>query len=235
MRFYCETIDTESFLDPLESSHLCRVLRATKGTPVELFDGQGTLADGIVEWADKKRTAVRVQKISRTPSQMTGRMILAVSFAKGQRFDWLVEKCTELGADHIAAVQFERTVKLGINTALERYRKITIAAAKQSKRLFLPMITGPERFLATLDALVDLYPQAVLLYGDPKGVPLGDVDALREGQDCIVVIGPEGGLCENELAFLSTKDFTGVMINRNILRIETAAVSFCAAVALTRL
>ena len=235
MRFYCEKIDTESFLDPVESSHLCRVLRASKGTPVELFDGQGTLAEGIVERADKKRTAVRVQKISSTPSQMTGRMILAVSFAKGQRFDWLVEKCTELGVDHIAAVQFERTVKLGRNTALERYRKITIAAAKQSKRLFLPEIAGPEKFPETLDALVDRYPQAVLLYGDPKGVPPADVAALNEGQDCIVVIGPEGGLSENELAFLSTKNFTGVMINRNILRIETAAVAFCAAVAVTRL
>ena len=165
---------------------------------------------------------------------MTGRMILAVSFAKGQRFDWLVEKCTELGVDHIAAVQFERTVKLGKNTALERYRKITIAAAKQSKRLFLPKITGPEKFPATLDALVDRYPQSVLLYGDPKGVPLAEVAALNEGQDCIVVIGPEGGLCENELAFLSAKNSSGVMINRNILRIETAAVSFCAAVAVTR-
>ena len=235
MRFYCETIDTESFLDPVESSHLCRVLRASKGTPVELFDGQGTLAEGIVERADKRRTAVRVQKISRTPSPVTGRMILAVSFAKGQRFDWLVEKCTELGVDHIAAVQFERTVKLGKNTALERYRKITIAAAKQSKRLFLPKITGPEKFPATLDALVDRYPQSVLLYGDPKGVPLAEVAALNEGQDCIVVIGPEGGLCENELAFLSAKNSSGVMINRNILRIETAAVSFCAAVAVTRL
>ena len=235
MRFYCEKIDTESFLDPVESSHLCRVLRATKGTPVELFDGQGTLAEGIVEWADKKRTAVRVQKISGTPSRMTGRMILAVSFAKGQRFDWLVEKCTELGVDHIAAVQFERTVKLGKNTALERYRKITIAAAKQSKRLFLPEIAGPEKFPETLDALVDRYPQAVLLYGDPAGVPLADVAALKEGRDCIVVIGPEGGLSENELTFLSTKNFTGVMINRNILRIETAAVAFCAAVAVTRL
>ncbi|MHC4231458.1 MAG: RsmE family RNA methyltransferase [Planctomycetota bacterium] len=235
MRFYCEKIDTESFLDPVESSHLCRVLRATKGTPVELFDGQGTLAEGIVEWADKKRTAVRVQKTSGTPSRMTGRMILAVSFAKGKRFDWLVEKCTELGADHIAAVQFERTVKLGKNTALERYRKITIAAAKQSKRLFLPKITGPAIFPATLNALIDLYPQAVLLYGEPKGVPLADVDALREGQDCIVVIGPEGGLCENELAFLSAKNSSGVTLNRNILRIETAAVAFCATLALTRL
>ena len=235
MRFYCESIDTESFLDPVESSHLCRVLRAKKGTTLELFDGQGTLAEGTVERVDKKRTSVRVQKIARTSPLKTGRIILAVSFAKGQRFDWLVEKCTELGVDHIAAVQFERTVKLGKNTALERYRKITIAAAKQSKRLFLPEISGPEKFPATLDSLIDQYPQSVLIYGDPMGTTLSDLSTVNEGQDCIIVIGPEGGLCENELALLASKNSSGVMINRNILRIETAAVAFCATVAVTRL
>ena len=235
MRFYCESIDTESFLDSVESSHLCRVLRAKKGMTLELFDGQGTLAEGTVERVDKKRTSVRVQKIVRTSPLKSGRIILAVSFAKGQRFDWLVEKCTELGVDHVAAVQFERTVKLGKNTALERYRKISIAAAKQSKRLFLPEISGPEKFPATLDSLIGQYPQSVLFYGDPEGTALSDLSAVKEGQDCIIVIGPEGGLCENELALLASKNSSGVMVNRNILRIETAAVAFCAMVAVTRL
>jgi len=235
MRFYCKSIDTESFLDPVESHHLCRVLRAKKGTPLELFDGQGTLAQGIVEWIDKKRTAVRVQRMVCIPPAATGRIILAVSFAKGQRFDWLVEKCTELGVDHIAGVQFERTVKLGKNTALERYRKISIAAAKQSKRLFLPKISGPEKFPTMLDSLIDQYPQSVLVYGDPEGISLSDLSAVKDGQDYIIVIGPEGGLSENELALLATNDSSGVMINRNILRIETAAVAFCAMVAINRL
>ena len=235
MRFYCESIDTESFLDPIESSHLCRVLRAKKGTPLELFDGRGTLAEGIVERVDKKRTAVRAQKIVRSPGATTGRIILAVSFAKGQRFDWLVEKCTELGVDHIAAVQLERTVKLGKNTALERYRKISIAAAKQSKRLFLPKITGPEKFPATLHSLIDQYPQNLLIYGDPDGIPLSELPAVKDGQDCVVIIGPEGGLSENELALLAANDASGVAVNRNILRIETAAIAFCATVAVTRL
>ncbi|RKY07548.1 MAG: hypothetical protein DRP56_05525 [Planctomycetota bacterium] len=235
MRFYCESIDTESFLDPVESSHLCRVLRAKKGTPVELFDGRGSFAEGIVERVDKKQTTVRAQKIVCTPAATSGRIILAVSFAKGQRFDWLVEKCTELGVDHIAAAQFERTVKLGRNTALERYRKISIAAAKQSKRLFLPEITGPEKLPATLNSLISQYPQGLFLYGDPKGTPPSGLSAAKDGQDCIITIGPEGGLSENELALLAASNASGVMISRNILRIETAAVAFCATMAASRL
>jgi len=228
MRFYCESIHTESFLDPAESGHLCRVLRAKKGTPLELFDGQGTLAEGIVERVDKKRTTVCVQKIMRTPAPTSGRIILAVSFAKGQRFDWLVEKCTELGVDHIAAVQFERTVKLGKHTALERYRKIAIAAAKQSKRLFLPALTGPGKLPDTMASLIRQYPQRHLLYGDPNGVPFPALPSMKDGQDCIIIVGPEGGLSENEQILLGKNNASGVMINRNILRIETAAIAFCA-------
>ena len=235
MRFFCESIETESFLDPIESGHLCRVLRAQKGTTLELFDGKGALAEGVVEKVDKKRTVIRAEKITHAPEATTGRIILAVSFAKGQRFDWLVEKCTELGVDHIAAVQFDRTVKLGKNTALDRYRKISIAAAKQSKRLFLPYITGPEKFPQTLDSLIGQYPQGSFIYGDPEGDPLSGQSTCINGQDCVIVIGPEGGFSEDELTLLKAKNSSGVMINRNVLRIETAAVSFCTIAAMARL
>lgn len=145
MRFFCESIDTKSVLDPVESHHLCRVLRAQKGTSVELFDGNGTLAEGIVERVDKKHTLVHIETLTRTSPPTSGRVILGVSFAKGQRFDWLVEKCTELGVDHIATVQFERTVKLGKETGMERYRKISITAAKQSRRLFFAFDYGSRK------------------------------------------------------------------------------------------
>lgn len=228
MRFFCESIETESILDPVESHHLCRVLRAQKGTPVELFDGKGTLAEGVVERVDKKHTLIRSETITRTALPASGRVILAVSFAKGQRFDWIVEKCTELGVDHIAAVQFDRTVKLGNETAMERYRKISITAAKQSKRLFLPAVTGPAKFQATLDYLTSQYPQSRLLYGEPDGVCLSEQsDSPHQTPDHIILVGPEGGLTEDEKHLLSKAGATGVSINRNILRIETAAMAFC--------
>lgn len=236
MRFFCESIETESYLDPIESGHLCRVLRARKGTRLRLFDGKGTLAEGIVEQVDKKRTMVRVTNITHTPALRTGRIILAVSFAKGQRFDWLVEKCTELGVDHIAAVQFDRSVKLGKDTALKRYRKISISAAKQSKRLFLPHITGPQKLPQTLDTLIQKYPQSVLVHGDPQGISFSERSVLNEdAHDCLIFIGPEGGFSKEELALLKAYKSSGVLINRNVLRIETAAVAFCAIASLGRL
>lgn len=227
-RCYCENIQTESVLDATESGHLCRVLRANEGTVVELFDGKGTLATGCVLHSDKKKATVRVDKIEKLQPCNSARLILAVSFAKGQRFDWLVEKCTELGVDHIAAIQYEHTVKLGKANAMDRYHKIAITAAKQSKRLFLPQITGPEKLEPTLDSLNQLYPDSVLVFGDPNGKRFRETFLKADQRNRIVAIGPEAGFSEREIEHFKKLSGSGILINKNILRIETAALAFCA-------
>lgn len=234
MRCYCESIDSESVLDPNESNHLCRVLRAETGTAVELFDGKGILAHGKVLRSDKKKAVIGVHQIEQIPPASGPRLILAVSFAKGQRFDWLVEKCTELGVDHIAAVQFEHTVKLGKADAMERYHRIAITAAKQSRRLYLPLITGPDKPESTLKYLKTQYPKNIFLFGDPGGRGFLDTPLLQNNRDCILIIGPEGGLSNVEKNRLLEWSAVGIRINPNILRIETAAAAFCAAFAAAR-
>jgi 16S rRNA (uracil1498-N3)-methyltransferase len=228
VRFYCETIEPRSILDPVESGHLSRVLRLAAGAAVELFDGKGTLAEGIVEQIQRNQVTVRVTQQTHTPPRLTGRVILAVSYAKGQRFDWLAEKCTELGADHIAAVQFERTVKLGSDKSLERLSKITLSAAKQCGRTFLPKLTGPAKLKPTVESLCGDYPQRTLIYGSPDGKPLSDPANGSEGTDTIIFIGPEGGFTEAELDYFQTLNACPVCINPHVLRVETAAVAFCA-------
>jgi 16S rRNA (uracil1498-N3)-methyltransferase len=234
-RCYCQDIQSESFLSPSESNHLCRVLRAEKGTTVELFDGHGTLAWGTVEHSDKKKAVIQVQQTDHVPPPPNPRIILAVSFAKGQRFDWLIEKCTELGVDHIAAVQFEHTVKLGKASAMDRYHKIAITAAKQCRRLYLPRITGPEKLGPTLDGLINQYPENTLLFGDLNGQKFSDSQALKNTLDRVIIIGPEAGLSNNESKRMQELGASGVLVNRNILRIETAAIAFCAVLAASRI
>lgn len=228
VRFYCESIEPRSILDPVESGHLSRVLRLTAGAAVELFDGKGTLAAGIVEQIGRNQVTVRVTQTTHTPPRGTGRIILAVSYAKGQRFDWLAEKCTELGADHIAAVQFERTVKLGSDKSLERLSKITLSAAKQCGRAFLPKLSGPAKLKPTVESLCGEYPGATLIYGSPEGKPLADGAKGPEPADTIIFIGPEGGFTEGELDYFETLHASPVCIHPNVLRVETAAVAFCA-------
>lgn len=231
VRFYCESIEPLSVLDPVESNHLSRVLRLSVGAAVELFDGQGTLAEAVVEQIRRNSVALRVTAQTCTAPRSNGRILLAVSFAKGQRFDWLVEKCTELGADHIAAVQFERTVKLGTSAALNRLSKITVSAAKQCGRLVLPKLTGPATLQETLRTLQNLYPGHVLLYGSPDGPSLAALSDIPPAADRLVIIGPEGGLASSETAALNALNAMPACINDNVLRVETAAVAFCALLA----
>lgn len=234
-RFFCAEIHGQGVLDALETNHLSRVLRMKQGDCVELFDGQGTVAEATIERIEKKQTLLRVNSAEKYPSRTQGSVILAVSFAKGQRFDWLVEKCTELGADHIAATLFHRTVKLGKSSVVDRLEKIALSAVKQCERKYLPTITGPTDFHETLKTLKKRYPDSEIYYGDPAGELLGKVTLSESGRDSIVFIGPEGGMTEEETAILQDVGAKPVSVNANILRIETAAVAFCSILAASRL
>ena len=227
VRFYCESIEPSCVLDPIESNHAGRVLRLPVGAPVEVFDGKGTLAEGTIEQIAKGKVVIKTTRITQATPCGHPKIILAVSFAKGQRFDWLVEKCTELGADHIAAVQFERTVKLGKAETVQRLSKITIAAAKQSGRLFLPTLTGPAKPHETLTFLQSEYPESMLIYGSPDGQVFSQLGQLSQPKNIIVLIGPEGGFTEQEIGYFGDVKARPVCIHPNILRVETAAVAFC--------
>lgn len=230
VRFFCEKIDSVSVLDEVESHHLSKVLRLETGSRVELFDGRGTLAQGIVRKADRRQSTVETQQITCAPRPESGRLILAVSYAKGQRFDWLVEKCTELGADHIAAVQYDRTVKLGSESAVERLGKIALAAVKQCGRLFVPELSGPKPLQKTITELKSRYPNSCFCCGDPQGSSPAAFIANCKDRDIVVLVGPEGGFSADEYDWILSENIERVSIHPNILRVETAAAAFCAVI-----
>ena len=227
LRFFCGNLDTDTaVLDQEQSRHLAKVLRVDVGDTVELFDGEGLLADAAVEKVAREQVSLRITHKKQAPRKTFGRVILAVSIAKGERFDWMIEKCTELGADHIAAVHYDHTVKMGKESALARYKKIALAAAKQCGRLYLPVLSGPAGLANTVALLCSFYPDAQLFYGDSKGVQIESCDCLAKSEDKIVFIGPEGGFSEEEYAFFANLNTGAVCINPNVLRVETAAVAF---------
>ncbi|MCE5184833.1 MAG: 16S rRNA (uracil(1498)-N(3))-methyltransferase [Planctomycetaceae bacterium] len=226
-RFYCEKIEPQCVLNEEESHHLSRVLRIDTGSQVEVIDGKGGLGTGKVGKIERRQVTIEIDDIKRLAPAESGRLILAISYARGQRFDWCVEKCTELGACHIAAIQFERTVKLACGHAIERLEKISLSASKQCGRLFLPHITGPDRLEPGLKRLIEQYPNSVRLCGDASGKPVA-LHKWSKNQDVLFLVGPEGGFSPEETQFLTHLDFQFACINSNILRVETAAVAFAA-------
>ncbi len=238
-RFFCPDLSSSTVqLDPSESHHLAHVLRIKTGETVELFDGRGYLASARVSSIHKGKVSLIVSEIH-SFSPPAWNIILAVSMAKANRFDFLVEKCTELGVDHIIAVVYERTVKMGKESTLARCEKIAVSAAKQSGRVFLPRLSGPWPLSNAIEYIRIEYPQAAWIYGEPFCGPTAPkgfnrAQDLPSGKDMVCLIGPEGGFTGEERQMLQAAGAYSVQINPNVLRIETAAAAFGALLAYFR-
>jgi 16S rRNA (uracil1498-N3)-methyltransferase len=199
-RFYCEALKGQTAeLTSGEAHHLFDVCRLKTGDKVELFDGAGTLATAAIEKASSKLVSLTIINLEKTEKPDRPGIIIAVSLPKGERFDWLLEKCTELGIDRIIPVIFERTVKQPKNPkAVQRWQNIAIAAAKQCRRIFLPQINVP----APLDKVLSEHNDAEILVGSLDANSSALIVQRLSTKDVIAFVGPEGGITENEKKLL---------------------------------
>jgi 16S rRNA (uracil1498-N3)-methyltransferase len=235
-RFYCEKIaEPITEFSGLEAHHLFSVLRLQKGQQVELFDGRGTVAVAVIKNVTDKKVIFDVVSLKTIPQRKTGRIIIAVSIAKGDRFDWLVEKITELGIDRISPVLFARTVKFATGQqTVQRWQRLAVSAAKQSGRYIMPVIDNPARLADVLNTLKADYPLAGFFFGQPEQETLPIVQVSVKDKDLVVFVGPEGGLTDNEKLILIDNGAAAVRLTNNILRIETAAIAFASVLAAMR-
>jgi 16S rRNA (uracil1498-N3)-methyltransferase len=227
-RFYCDCIEGGSVeLDQVESHHLMHVMRLAVGSNVELFDGKGVLAKGVVTEASRKRVRIDVESREIFAARTTGRVIIAAAVAKGQRFDLIIAKCTELGADCIVPVVFDRTVKQAAGASvLDRYKKLSIVAAKQCGRIFLPEISAPCSLENGLEYIKERFPHSKGVFGG-FGEDAVSVDAVFDAEsDIAAFIGPEGGITPVEEKKLEESGAVKVRLTNTILRTETASIAF---------
>jgi 16S rRNA (uracil1498-N3)-methyltransferase len=235
-RFYCPLISAPvSELTGPEAHHLTGVLRLGKNDRVELFDGAGKLAAAVVQSTGGDKVTLAVENIEYVQPRQGGRIIIAASIAKAGRFDWLITKCTELGVDRVIPVIFERTVKQPKNSKIvNRWTNLAISAAKQCRRLFLPVIDKPRPLPDALALLKKDYPAARFLFGSPSPDCLPLVNHPFGTDDVIAFIGPEGGLTDEETTFLRNNGAVAVRLTDTVLRIETAAIAFASILAAQR-
>lgn len=233
-RFYAPDLSGEVVdLDAAQAHHAGGVLRLRKGQAVDLFDGAGQVAGGIVQELGRRRLTVAVtqrQRLARPGPAVE----LAFAVPKGKRLDWLLEKATELGAARLCPVVFERSVATPELTghAQARWMATCIAAAKQCRIAFLPEIAAP----LELGRYLEQCSAACRLMGDPDAT--GTVaqalaawsSASSETGVLAVLTGPEGGITEAEAAVAAKAGFTPVRLGKNILRVETAPIALLAAV-----
>ena len=226
-RFFAESLSAETVeLSDDQSRHALKVLRLGAGDAVELFDGAGALAEGVLGPAGRvARVAIR----RRWRVERPGRLIeLAFAVPKGSRLDWLLEKATELGAAALSPTVFERSValpELGEH-ARRRWLGVLAAAAKQCGACWLPEIRPPR---PVAQVLAERNGAALVGDGRAQRTVAQAMAALTPGEALTLLVGPEGGLTPAEEQAAAAAGAVGARLGPYTLRIETAAVALLAA------
>ncbi len=209
------------------SQHLTRVLRLDVGHPVILFNGDGNEYDATLTSLAKHAAQVRIASVRRIERESPLRITLVQAIARGEKMDWILQKTTELGVAAIVPLITERTeIRLQEERAerrLQHWRGVIAASCEQCGRTRLPELQEPQKlaaWVATLQPAADLR-LALLPEGDIE--PRALAGKLNGG--AIVVVGPEGGLSEVDIAVLRAANFQGLRLGPRILRTETAGLA----------
>lgn len=222
--FYIEPpVDGLAALPPDEARHAAKVLRLRVGDEVCAIDGAGG------RWRATLQDGGRVRLNEALPSNEPPVQITVYQgVPKADKLDFIAQKLTELGAARLIPVKMERSVvkpdaKDG-EKRRERLDRIAREAAKQCGRAMSPEILPP---LGWRDALADMARRELLLvpWEEARGLRMKDVFAARpEARDIGVVVGPEGGMTEDEVAAMAGVGAQAVTLGPRILRAETASV-----------
>lgn len=223
--FYNPDIDesTESFsFDKEESRHIIKVLRKKDSDILHVTNGLGLLFETEITLASDNKCIVEVLSIKKTPEPKF-RLHLAVAPTKmNDRFEWFLEKATEIGIQEITPVFCDRSERKVVNK--ERFEKIILSAMKQSNETFLPQLNDAISFKEFIKQKNDgLQLIAHCEETDKKSLK----EVLKPNENVTLLIGPEGDFSEKEIALALENNFQPVMLGNTRLRTETAAVVAC--------
>jgi len=208
--------------------YLTRVLRLSAGARVDLFDGRGTEVDAVIIAADAREVTLALGERRSVPPRATPPVTLLQGLPRAERMDLVVQKATELGAARVVPVRTARSA-VGQQGRPDRWEKIAREAARQSGRADWPEL-APVAALA--DAVTNLAPgglRVVPWEEAPGARPLsgilgGATAAETPPSGVVLMIGPEGGLTEDEVALATGAGFVIATMGPRILRTETAAI-----------
>jgi 16S rRNA (uracil1498-N3)-methyltransferase len=218
-------------LDGPEGRHAAAVRRLQPGAELVIADGRGAAAFCVVETVQGKESlALRIER-SWTEPQPQPRIVLAQALIKGDRGELAVELATETGVDTVVPWRASRSIAKWEDgprgaKALARWRGTAREAAKQSRRAWVPDVTDP----VSTRQLVELVRKSALTIVLDAAADGGISElALPIEGDLVLVVGPEGGISESELAALRTAGAQVARLGPTVLRASTAAAAAIAA------
>ncbi len=219
--------------DPDEFQHLSRVLRLKEGAGIELINGQGCLARGVVGELKRSSAVIVLQEVTFVPRISGVRITLACAIPKRSKFEVIIEKCTELGVDRIVPLITERTEFLldgeRADKKGERFGRVAMNAAKQCKRLWFPEIAAPVLFAQAVQGLSVAGAALYIQWLEGDRVPLGQAFAQKvHAKDLVFFIGPEGDFTPDEVGAALKAGAVPVSLGENVLKVDTAAMAVVA-------
>lgn len=220
--FYEEFITANDYYYTLSADtqkHVIQVLRLKENNSILITNGKGLLCKAIITSINKKQTIVQLKDVQTfMPPEI--KTCIAISLLKNaSRFEWFLEKATELGISSIVPLLCKRTEKQHFR--YERMKTILISAMLQSKQSWLPELKEPVLFSNIL--VENNYDLKLIAHcGNTEKKHLNNFET---NNDTILLIGPEGDFSDEEISFAEKNNYISVSLGNNRLRTETAGVA----------
>ena len=219
--------NTEFSFHKEECRHIVKVLRKSEGDTIYITNGRGELFIAEIILADIKNCAAKIiERQLQSPKTYYLHMVVAPT-KTNDRYEWFLEKATEIGVDEITPIICDHSERKVIKT--ERHQKIIQSAMKQSLSYYMPILNEPVAFSDFIKK--DVSGQKFIAHcEDSQKMPLQRV-ALADHK-ITILIGPEGDFSVEEIKMAIKNDYTPISLGKNRLRTETAAIVACHTVSL---
>ncbi|MBD0724860.1 16S rRNA (uracil(1498)-N(3))-methyltransferase [Flavobacterium sp. L1I52] len=224
--FYNPNIDelTESFIfDKEESKHIIKVLRKKDGDILYVTNGAGYLFECEITLASDNKCTVKINSLEKKEASKFHLHLAVAPTKMNDRFEWFLEKATEIGIQEITPIICDRSERKVINK--ERFDKIVLSALKQCNELYLPKLNEAVTFKEFISKQQNKGLQLIAHCEETDKKTLKSV--LKSNEDITLLIGPEGDFSTKEIALALENNYIPVSLGNTRLRTETAAVVAC--------
>lgn len=217
--FHGEITNNTVSINDEEQAHIAKVLRMKNGEEIFVTDGKGNLAKGNLLFEGKK-VHLDVLEIKENLPDFSPQLHIAIAPTKNiDRIEFFLEKATEMGISEITFLQTEQTERK--NISIEKLRKQSISASKQSLRFHFPIINDLTKFS---DFIKDINPHTTFVAHCNENLERIELKEIKAQEKITFLIGPEGDFSEKEIQILAEKGVKAVSLGNQRLRTETAGI-----------
>ena len=219
MKLFFGEIFPEVKINEEEQTHIAKVLRMREGEEIFVTDGKGNLAKGNLRFEGKKVSLDTIEIKENLPNFSTQLHIAIAPTKNIDRIEYFLEKATEMAISEVTLIQTEKTERKNLN--IDKLRKQSVAASKQSLRTHFPVVNDLVKFS---DFIKTLDPATTFVAHCNENLERFDLKEITPEKNITFLIGPEGDFSDKEIQLLAERGIKAVSLGDQRLRTETAGV-----------